>query len=78
MNDSTRSQDPGEEKQRAKAEHGARSEVTWDGGQGRQPYENQEGAADSGPMAAHESAEGDRGAASGRNLEQLDQIKRKP
>ncbi|MHB1125219.1 MAG: hypothetical protein ACYC0T_21225 [Ramlibacter sp.] len=68
----------GDDADRAKAEHGARSEVNWDGGQGRQPYENQEGAAQGGPAAAHEAAEGDRGAASGRNLEQLEQVKRKP
>ena len=74
MNDST----SGTDARRAKAEHGARSEVNWDGGQGRQPYDNQEHAPEGGPAAAHETAEGDRGAASGRNLEQLEQVKRKP
>ncbi|HEY0887887.1 MAG TPA: hypothetical protein VGE20_21510 [Ramlibacter sp.] len=68
----------GKDAERAKAEHGATSEVNWDGGQGRQPYENQDDARQSGPAAGHEAAEGDRGAASGRNLEQLEQIKRKP
>lgn len=73
MNDSTSPQDP----QRAKAEHGARSEVARDDGEGRQPYENQEGAPESGTMAADEVAQGDRGEASGRNLEQLEQVRRK-
>lgn len=74
MNDST----SGQGAERAKAEHGARSEVNWDEGEGRQPYENQEDARQDAPAAAHEAAEGDRGAASGRNLEQLEQVKRKP
>ena len=74
MNDSTTPQDP----QRAAAEHGARSEVARDDGLGRQPYVNKEGAPQSGTMAAHEVADGDRGEASGRNLEQLEQVKRKP
>lgn len=74
MNDGTSGQDA----ERAKAEHGATSEVNWDGGQGRQPYGNQEEARPGGPAAAHEASEGDRGAASGRNLEQLEQVRRKP
>ena len=74
MNDSTSDK----ELERAKAEHGARSEVNWDGGRGRQPYENQESPQESGPAAAHEAPEGDRGAASGRNLDQLEQVKRQP
>jgi len=74
MNDST----SGTDAEPAKAEHGARSEVNWDGGEGRQPYENREDARQGGPAAAHEAVEGDRGAASGRNLEQLEQVKRKP
>lgn len=74
MNDSTSREDP----QPAKAEHGVRSEVARDDGQGRQPYENREGAPESGTMATHEVAQGDRGEASGRNLEQLEQVKRKP
>lgn len=59
-----------------KAEHGAPSEVTWDGGRGRQPYANQgkqESAGHSG-----EVAEGDRGDLSGRNFEQLQQVRRRP
>lgn len=52
------------------ARHGPRSEVTWEGGSGRQPYANQ------GPQETTESdnqevPEGNRGDASGRNLEQL-------
>lgn len=69
---------PDKDAERAKAEHGATSEVNWDGGQGRQPYENQDEGRQGGSAAAHEAAEGDRGAASGRNLEQLEQVKRKP
>lgn len=74
MNDSTTPVDPGS----VNAEHGARSEVTWDSGQGRQPYENRQDDAQATPAAAHETPEGDRGAASGRNLDQLEQVKRKP
>lgn len=60
------------------AEHGASSEVTWDGGQGRQPYGNQGGEEAAQPHGEDEFSEGDRGAASGRNLEQLEAVKRKP
>lgn len=74
MNDGISGKDP----ERAKAEHGAPSEMNWDGGQGRQPYENREADRHSGPAAGHEAAEGDRGATSGRNLEQLEQVKRRP
>ena len=59
-----------------KAEHGAQSEVTWNGGKGRQPYANQgtqETAGDAG-----EVAQGDRGDLSGRNMEQLEQVRKKP
>ncbi len=62
-----------------KAEHGARSEVNWDDGAGREPYANQEpGAGDAAPAAAGDFSEGDRGELSGRNLEQLEQVKNKP
>lgn len=74
MNDTTGARDPED----AKAEHGAPSEVTWESGQGRQPYQNQDEAPQGAPAAAHEAAEGDRGAASGRNLDQMEQVKRKP
>lgn len=76
MNDSTSGKD--QEQEQAKAQHGARSEVTWDGGQGRQPYENRESTTAGGTAAAHEVEQGDRGDLSGRNLEQLEQVKRKP
>ncbi len=73
MNPST----PGQEPIAPKAEHGASSEVTWDDGQGRQPYGNQEGAEAAEPHEVGEFSEGDRGAASGRNLEQLEAVKKK-
>jgi hypothetical protein len=60
-----------------KAEHGTTSELTWDQGRGRQPYSNQ------GPVEADEPGpgeipEGNRGEASGRNAEQLDQVRKMP
>jgi hypothetical protein len=60
-----------------KAGHGTPSEVTWDKGKGRQPYSNQgpEEADEPGPP---EIQEGDRGEASGRNAEQLDQVRKMP
>lgn len=61
------------------AKHGARSEVTWEGGSGRQPYSNrgQEEAAE--PNAPDDEVpEGDRGDRSGRNVDQLAEAKRKP
>jgi hypothetical protein len=58
-----------------KAEHGAQSELTWGSGKGRQPYANQgAGEAD---IHGGEFAEGDRGELSGRNLEQLEEVKKK-
>jgi hypothetical protein len=59
-----------------KAEHGARSEVNWDEGKASEPYANQD--AEEPPAAGEEVSEGDRGAASGRNLDQLEAVKRKP
>ena len=62
-----------------RAKHGARSEVTWEGGSGRQPYSNrgEEEAAE--PNAPDDEVpEGDRGDRSGRNLDQLAEAKRKP
>jgi hypothetical protein len=62
-----------------KAEHGVRNEVTWDGGAGRQPYANQGPREADEPNASDdEVVEGDRGELSGRNLEQLDEVKKKP
>ncbi|HKB53807.1 MAG TPA: hypothetical protein VKD22_07380 [Ramlibacter sp.] len=63
--------------EQAKAEHGARSDVNWDGGKGHEPYENQDQAAAT-AHSGEEVPEGDRGSASGRNLEQLDAVRQKP
>jgi hypothetical protein len=60
-----------------KAEHGVPSEVTWRGGAGRQPYSNQ-GPSEAEQPGPGEVSEGDRGELSGRNLEQLEQVKTKP
>jgi len=63
-----------------RAEHGAQSEVTWDdgkGGKGRQPYSNQ-GEVEQPSEAAPETEAGNRGNASGRNLDQLEQVKGRP
>jgi hypothetical protein len=61
---------------RPKADHGAPTEVSWDDGAGRQPYANQ-GDREAGEPNEGEFAEGDRGELSGRNLEQLEQVKGK-
>jgi hypothetical protein len=66
---------PAKGPQAGKAEHGAQSEVTWESGKGRQPYANQDGEAGT---HGGEFAEGDRGELSGRNQEQLEQVKKKP
>ena len=63
---------------RTKARHGARSEVNWEGGSGRQPYSNQSSDEATPPSGGAEFPEGDRGDLSGRNLDQLEQAKRKP
>ena len=69
---------PGSDARTGKAQHGPRSEVSWDGGAGRQPYGNQ-GAGEAGePHGGQEFSEGDRGELSGRNLEQLEQVKKMP
>ncbi len=52
-----------------KAAHGARSEVTWKHGEGRQPYANQGREEAAQPSGGDEFSEGDRGELSGRNLE---------
>ncbi|HVE55087.1 MAG TPA: hypothetical protein VNB23_17025 [Ramlibacter sp.] len=69
--------DPGEAEGDGKAGHGYRNEVSWDGGKGAQPYSNQ-GTEEQGPATAKEYEGGDRGDASGRNLDQLEQAKGKP
>ena len=68
---------PGPLPENAKAEHGAPSEVTWRGGAGRQPYSNQ-GPSEAGEPGMGEISEGDLGELSGRNLEQLEQVRKKP
>jgi hypothetical protein len=68
---------PGEAHGDGQARHGDRTEVNWDAGAGRQPYANQ-GSEEQGPAAGGEFEAGDRGDLSGRNLDQLEQVKRKP
>ncbi|HUR90884.1 MAG TPA: hypothetical protein VMZ74_17500 [Ramlibacter sp.] len=60
------------------AQHGARSEVTWEGGSGRQPYSNQGNEEAAEPNGGDDVAEGNRGERSGRNLDQLEEARRKP
>ena len=69
--------DPGEAANDGHAKHGYRNEVSWDGGRGRQPYANQ-GSEEQGTDAAPEAEAGNRGDASGRNLQQLEEAKEKP
>jgi hypothetical protein len=59
------------------AEHGTPSEVSWNGGAGRQPYANQ-GPREAEQTGGGEFSEGNRGELSGRNLEQLERVKKKP
>jgi len=68
---------PGEAEGDGQARHGGRTEVSWDGGAGRQPYANQ-GLEEQGPATAKEYEAGDREDVSGRNLDQLEAVKRKP
>jgi len=60
------------------AEHGTPSEVSWDGGSGRQPYSNQGPQEGPEPNHDNEFPAGDRGELSGRNLEQLEQVRKMP
>ena len=76
MNENER-KDPGEAQGDGKAAHGYRNEVSWDGGQGRQPYTNQ-GEEEQGPAAAREYEAGNAGDAARRNIEQLEEVKKKP
>lgn len=69
--------DPGEAAGDGRAQHGYRNEVSWDGGKGRQPYANQ-GSEEQGSAAAPEAEAGNRGDASGRNLDQLEDVNGKP
>jgi hypothetical protein len=59
------------------ARHGPRSEVTWEGGSGRQPYSNR-GSEEAAEPNPGEEPEGNRGERSGRNIDQLEQAKQKP
>ncbi|MES2940504.1 MAG: hypothetical protein V4864_22690 [Pseudomonadota bacterium] len=73
----------GEDPPRARAEHGYRNEVSWDGGKGRQPYANQaeaegEEKEKGQPAGWPETEGGDRGEASGRTLEQMEEVRKKP
>ena len=74
--DAKERQGPGEAEQDGKAQHGYRSEVSWDGGKGRQPYTNQE--EELGPAAAGQFEGGNAGDTAGRNLEDLDAVKGTP
>lgn len=69
---------PGKGPEEVKALHGVPSEVTWNGGAGRQPCANQGEQESDEPSGGDEFAEGDRGELSGRNLEQLEQVRKKP
>ena len=71
------SKDPGEAQGDGGAAHGYRNEVSWDGGKGRQPYTNQ-GDEEQGPATAREYEAGNAGDVAGRNIEQLEAVKRKP
>ena len=67
---------PGEAQGDGRAAHGYRNEVSWDDGQGRQPYANR-GDQESGP-AVTEHEGGDAGEAARRNAEDLEKVKRAP
>ncbi|MCD6077212.1 MAG: hypothetical protein K0R89_1150 [Ramlibacter sp.] len=69
--------DPGEAAGDGRAKHGYRNEVSWEGGKGQQPYANQ-GSEEQDTSAAPEAEAGNRGDASGRNLDQLEEVKGKP
>ncbi len=66
----------------SRAGHGYRNEVSWDSdqgeGQGRQPYTNQPEGAGIPPSALPEAPCGDRGAHSGVNQEQMEQVRGTP
>jgi hypothetical protein len=68
---------PGEADGDGQAKHGYRNEVSWDGGEGRQPYTNR-GDTEQGAEAMPETEAGNAGEAAGRNLEQLREVKEKP
>ena len=64
-------------KDAGRARHGPRSEVTWEGGSGRQPYANQ-GCEETTESDNHDVPEGNRGDQSGRNLDQLRKVRGTP
>jgi len=76
--DKEQSNAPGETAGAGQAEHGSQTEVNWDSGKGREPYPNQEPEVAGPPNGGDEFAGGDRGDLSGRNLDQLEEAKRKP
>lgn len=59
------------------ARHGGRTEVNWNGGKGRAPYANQ-GREEGAPAGGTAYESGDRGDLSGRNQEQLKEVKKMP
>lgn len=77
MSEAQAESQPGEGPETGKAEHGAPSEVRWNSGEGRQPYANQ-GATEAEQTGGGEFSEGDRGELSGRNQEQLEQVRKLP
>lgn len=76
MNENER-KDPGEAAGDGHAAHGYRNEVTWDAGKGRQRYGNR-GEEEQVTGAAGEFEAGNAGETAGRNMEQLEEVKRKP
>lgn len=62
----------------ARARHGYRNEVNWEGGSGRQPYSNQGRQETPSPAAGEQAPEGNRTQRSGNNVEQFDRVRRKP
>lgn len=64
-------------KEQPRAEHGPQSEVSWDDGKGRQPYANQ-GREEISSGGLPDVEGGDRGQASGRNLDQREQVEGRP
>jgi hypothetical protein len=72
-----RKKGPGEAEGDGHAAHGYRNEVNWEGGQRGQPYANR-GSVEQAPDALPEPEAGNAGDVAGRNVEQLDQVKRKP
>jgi hypothetical protein len=69
---------PADKAIKPRAAHGTPSELSWDGGAGRQPYANQGAEEAEQPGGGDEFAAGDRGELSGRNLEQQDAVRKKP